>query len=66
VVNPLRPDRFEPRVTKRRPKPYAWLTSPCQVMRGTLLLWLPHAVEETFGVADTAVTERALPYELAG
>jgi putative transposase len=33
---------------------------------GTLLLWLPHAVEETFGVADTTVTERALPYELAG
>jgi putative transposase len=32
----------------------------------TLLLWLLHVVEETFGVADTTVTERALPYELAG
>src|SRR4051794_38176866 len=32
----------------------------------TLLLWLLHVVEETFGVADTAVTERALPFELAG
>jgi hypothetical protein len=37
VVNPLRPDRFEPRVTKRRPKPYAWLTSPRRVMRKRLL-----------------------------
>ena len=32
----------------------------------TLLLWLLHVVEETFGVADMTVTERALPYELAG
>jgi hypothetical protein len=32
----------------------------------TLLLWSLHGVEETFGVADTTVTERALPYELAG
>jgi Transposase DDE domain len=32
----------------------------------TLLLWLLHVVEETFGVADTTVTERALPYGLAG
>ena len=32
----------------------------------TRLLWLLHVVEETFGVADTTVTERALPYELAG
>jgi Transposase DDE domain len=37
VVNPLRPGRFEPRVTKRRPKPYAWLTAPRQVMRKRLL-----------------------------
>jgi hypothetical protein len=32
----------------------------------TPLLWLLHGAEETFGVADTTVTERALPYELAG
>jgi len=32
----------------------------------TLLLWLLHVAEETFGVADTTLTERALPYELAG
>jgi putative transposase len=32
----------------------------------TLLLWLLHVAEETFGVADSTVTERALPYELAG
>jgi hypothetical protein len=32
----------------------------------TLLLWLLHVVEETFGVADTTITERAMPYELAG
>src|SRR3954453_18959418 len=31
----------------------------------TLLLWLLHMAEETFGVADTAFTERAVPYELA-
>ena len=32
----------------------------------TLLLWLLHVAEETFGVADTTVTERAVPHELAG
>src|SRR5512138_2350873 len=31
----------------------------------TLLLWLLHGVEEALGVADTIVTERELPYELA-
>ena len=31
----------------------------------TLLLWLLHGAEETFGVADTAFTERAVPYDLA-
>ena len=31
----------------------------------TLLLWLLHVAEETFGVADTAFTERAVPYDLA-
>jgi Transposase DDE domain len=31
----------------------------------TLLLWLLHVAEESFGVADTAYTERAVPYELA-
>ena len=31
----------------------------------TVLLWLLHVVEEVFGVADTAFTERAVPYELA-
>jgi hypothetical protein len=32
----------------------------------TLLLWLLHAAEAVFGVADTTVTDRTLPYELAG
>ena len=32
----------------------------------TLLLWLLHVAEETFGVTDTTFTERAMPYELAG
>ena len=32
----------------------------------TLLLWLLHVAEKTFGVADTIFTDRALPYELAG
>jgi Transposase DDE domain len=31
----------------------------------TLLLWLLHVAEETFGVADTTFTERAVPYDLA-
>jgi hypothetical protein len=31
----------------------------------TLLLWLLHVAEETFGVADRTITERAVPYELA-
>ncbi len=31
----------------------------------TLLLGLLHVAEETFGVADTTVTERAVPYRLA-
>jgi hypothetical protein len=31
----------------------------------TLLLWLLHVAEATFGVADTAFTERAVPYDLA-
>jgi putative transposase len=32
----------------------------------TLLLWLLHAAEAVFGVADTTATDRTLPYELAG
>jgi hypothetical protein len=31
----------------------------------TPLLWLLHVAEETFGVADTTITERAVPYDLA-
>ena len=31
----------------------------------TLLLWLLHVVEEAFGVADFACTERDVEYELA-
>ena len=31
----------------------------------TVLLWLLHVAEETFGVADSTVTERAVPYQLA-
>ena len=31
----------------------------------TLLLWLLHVAEETFGLADVTFTERAVPYDLA-
>jgi len=31
----------------------------------TLLLWLLHVVEGTFGVADVTYTERDVEYELA-
>jgi hypothetical protein len=31
----------------------------------TLLLWLLHVIEETFGVADATYTERDVEYELA-
>jgi hypothetical protein len=32
----------------------------------TLLLWLLHVVEETYGVDDVTYTERDVPYELTG
>jgi len=32
---------------------------------GTVPLRLLHVAEETFGVADAAITERAVPYHLA-
>lgn len=37
VVNPDRPDRFEPRVVKRRPKQYDRMTQPRAVLRRRLL-----------------------------
>ncbi len=37
VVNPHRPERFEPRSTKRRPKTYPWLTVPRHELRNRLL-----------------------------
>ena len=35
VVNPLRPGRHEPRVRKRRPKPYSSMTKPRAELRKT-------------------------------
>jgi hypothetical protein len=37
VVNPERPGRYEPRVRKRRPKPYPLMTQPRSVLRKGLL-----------------------------
>jgi hypothetical protein len=37
VVNPKRPGRYEPRVRKRRPKPYPLMTKPRSVLRKDLL-----------------------------
>lgn len=37
VVNPARPDRIEPRVIKRRMKPYKLMTKPRDVLRNALL-----------------------------
>jgi hypothetical protein len=36
IVNPMRPDRLEPRAVKRRPKSYALLNRPRQAMRKAL------------------------------
>jgi hypothetical protein len=36
-VNPYRPNRVEPRVVKRRPKPYPLMTAPRSVLRQRLL-----------------------------
>jgi hypothetical protein len=36
VVNPHRPGRYEPRVRKRRPKPYSLMTKPRQELRKSL------------------------------
>src|SRR5512138_1777599 len=53
---------------------YALLSRPCRGGRvillerlrwETLLLWLLHGVEETFGVTDVTYTERDVQYELA-
>jgi Transposase DDE domain len=53
---------------------YTILSRPCRGGREillerlrweTLLLWLLHVAEETFGVADTTFTEREVPYKLA-
>lgn len=37
VVNPYRPKRYEPRVRKRRPKPYSLMRKPRQQLRKELL-----------------------------
>ena len=37
VVNPHRPNRYEPRVRKRRPKPYPLMTKPRQQLRKELI-----------------------------
>ncbi len=37
VVNPHRPGRYEPRVRKRRPKPYGLMTKPMPILRKSLL-----------------------------
>ena len=37
IVNPARPGRFEPRVLKRRPKPFPLMTQPRDKLRQTLL-----------------------------
>ena len=36
-LNPDRPGRVEPRVVKRRPKPFPWLQQPQRVLREALL-----------------------------
>ncbi len=36
VVNPYRPNRYEPRVRKRRPKPYSLMRKPRQQLRKSL------------------------------
>ena len=36
IVNPYRPGRFEPRVVKRRPKPYPLMTEPRNVLRNRM------------------------------
>jgi hypothetical protein len=36
IVNPYRPNRIEPRVKKRRPKPYDLMNRPRQELRNTL------------------------------
>ncbi len=42
-----------------------WLIVPERLRWETLLLWLLHVAEETFGLADVTFTERAAPYDLA-
>jgi hypothetical protein len=37
VVNPHRPNRYEPRVRKRRPKPYPLMTKPRHQLRNLLV-----------------------------
>lgn len=36
IINPLRPGRVEPRVKKRRPKPFDLMTRPRQILRNEL------------------------------
>ncbi len=37
VINPHRPNRYEPRVRKRRPKQYTLMTKPRQELRNLLV-----------------------------
>lgn len=37
IINPHRPDRFEPRVRKRRPKSYPLMTKPRAVLKATMI-----------------------------
>ena len=37
IVNPIRPHRVEPRVKKRRPKPFPLMITPRQELRRQLL-----------------------------
>jgi hypothetical protein len=37
IVNPTRPHRVEPRVKKRRPKPFPWMSTPRQTLRQQLV-----------------------------
>jgi Transposase DDE domain len=41
IVNPARPLRVEPRVKKRRPKPFPWMIKPRQALRQQLVQYEP-------------------------
>ena len=41
IVNPIRPHRVEPRVKKRRPKPFPFMITPRQALRQQLVQYGP-------------------------